>query len=128
MAAARREIDNFMKRDAWYKIQQRRKLPKGQRPLKVKWVFKIKENETGEQRYKGRIVIKGYTEIPGVDYTESFAPVTTTWSMDMIIASGLNREEIEKWEIETLDIEAAFLESDMDPNMIFIYRLARRYG
>jgi hypothetical protein len=48
--------------------------------------------------------------------------------MDMIIASGLNREEIEKWEIETLDIEAAFLESDMDPNMIFIYRLARRYG
>jgi hypothetical protein len=38
----------------------------------------VKENETGEQRYKGRIVIKGYTEISGVDYTESFAPVTTT--------------------------------------------------
>jgi hypothetical protein len=118
--AARREINNFMKRGAWKKVK-RSNLPKGKRPLKVKWVFKIKENETGEQRYKGRIVIKGYTEIPGVDYTESFAPVATTSSIDMIIASGLYREETEGWEIETLDIEAAFLESDMDPNMeVFI--------
>jgi hypothetical protein len=115
--AARREIDNFMKRGAWKKVK-RSTLPKGKRPLKVKWVFKIKENETGDERYKGRIVIKGYTEIPGVDYTESFAPVATTSSINMVIANGLYREETEGWEIETLDIEAAFLESDMDPNMI----------
>jgi hypothetical protein len=50
--AARREIDNFMKRGAWKKVK-RSSLPKGKRPLKVKWVFKIKENETGDQRYKG---------------------------------------------------------------------------
>lgn len=67
MAAVRREIDNFMKRDAWEK-KLRSELPKGQRPLKVKWVFKIKKNKTGEQRYKSRIVIKRYMEIPGVDY------------------------------------------------------------
>jgi hypothetical protein len=91
MSAARREIDNFMKRDAWYKIK-RTELPKGQKPLKVKWVFKVKENETREQRYKGRIVIKGYTKIPGVDYTKSFAPVATTSSINMIIASGLYRK------------------------------------
>jgi hypothetical protein len=119
MAAVGREIDNFMKRDAWKK-KLRSELPKGQRPLKVKWVFKIKENETGEQRYKGRIVIKGYTEIPGVDYTEPFVPVATTSAINMVIATDLYRED-DGWEIETLDIEAAFVESDMDPNMeVFI--------
>jgi hypothetical protein len=119
MGAVRREIDNFVKRNAWKRVK-RSDLPKGKRPLKVKWVFKVKENETGDQRYKGRIVIKGYTEIPGVDYTESFAPVATTSSINMVVANGLFREE-EGWEVETLDIEAAFLESDMDPNMeVFI--------
>jgi hypothetical protein len=107
MAAARREIDNFMKHGAWKKVK-RSKLPKGKRPLKVKRVFKIKENETGKQRYKGRIVIKGYTEIPGVDYTESFAPVATTLPINMVVANGLYRE-IEGWEVETLDIEAAIV-------------------
>jgi hypothetical protein len=28
-------------------------------------------------RYKGRIVVKGYVQIPGVDFTDSFAPVVT---------------------------------------------------
>jgi hypothetical protein len=112
--AACREINNFMKRGAWKRVKWS-ELPKGKRPLKVKWVFKIKENETGDDRYKGRIVIKGYTEIPGVDYTESFAPVATTSSINMVIAIGLYREN-EGWVTETLDIEAAFLESDMDPN------------
>jgi hypothetical protein len=121
MSAARREIDNFMKRDAWQKIK-RTELPKGQRPLTVNCVFKVKENETREQCYKGWIIIKGYTGgIPGVDYTESFVPVATTSAINMIIlATSLYRED-DGWEIEALDIEAAFLESDMDPNLeVFI--------
>jgi hypothetical protein len=43
----------------------------------------------GEQHDKGQIVIKGYTEIPGVDYTESFAPVATTSAINMVNATGL---------------------------------------
>jgi hypothetical protein len=107
-----REMMNFMKRDAWEKIVQT-SLPKGQRPLKVKWVYKIKDEEKEEAKYKSRIVIKGYTEIPGVNYTESFAPVATSTAINMILGTALYRG----WEVETVDIEAAFLEADMDPNM-----------
>jgi hypothetical protein len=40
-------------------------------------VFKKKDEQDGSIRYKSRIVTKGYLQIPGVDYTESFAPVAT---------------------------------------------------
>jgi hypothetical protein len=83
-----REMMNFMKRDAWEK-KVRTSLPKGQRPLKVKWVYKIKDEEKEEAKYKSRIVIKGYTEIPGVDYTESFAPVATSTAINMILGTAL---------------------------------------
>jgi hypothetical protein len=43
-----------------------------------------------------------------------------TSAINMVIATGLYQEDV-GWEIETLDIKAAFLESDMDPNMeVFI--------
>ena len=39
--------------------------------MKLKWVFMVKEEEDGLQRFKSRIVQKGCVMIPSVDYTES---------------------------------------------------------
>ena len=50
---------------------KRKKIPNDRRLIGNKWVFKIKKDGT----YRARLVALGYTQIPGVDYTDNFAPV-----------------------------------------------------
>ena len=113
--AIKNEINNFYKRNVW-KMVPRDNL-KGRKPLGTRWVFKKKSEQDKSIRYKGRIVVKGYVQIPGLDFTDSFAPVATDASMRMIFALSLYKwdksEEI-RWVCEIIDVEAAFLEGDME--------------
>ena len=61
--------------------------------------------------------MKGYVQIPGVDFTESFAPVatdTTTRTVFAITLYNHSKDVNERWICEIVDVEAAFLEGDMD--------------
>ena len=52
-----------------------------------RWVFRVKRNSDGTiERYKARIVAKGYSQRPGVDYTEVFAPTFRPATLRLIIA------------------------------------------
>ena len=48
--------------------------PIGTNILSSKWVFKIKEGPNGDITYKSRLTIRGFTQIQGVDYDETYAP------------------------------------------------------
>ena len=68
-------------------------LPAGQKPIGCKWVYKIKYNSDGTvDRYKVRLVAKGYTQIVGVNYSETFSPTTklTTLRCLLTIAAARN--------------------------------------
>ena len=62
-------------------------------------------------RYKGRIVVKGNVQLQGVDFTDSFAPVVADTGLRIVFAITLHRKD---FVLEIVDIEAAFLEADLD--------------
>ena len=81
------EINNFYKRKVWEKFP--RKMLNERKMLGSRWVFKKKSEQDLSIRYKGRIVVKGYVQIPGVDFTESFAPVATDTTTRTVFAITL---------------------------------------
>jgi len=52
-------------------------------------VFKIKNEQDGSEQYKARIVMKGFLMIPGVNYMESFSPVTLEVGVRCVIGISL---------------------------------------
>ena len=68
------------------------KLPEGAKKVGVKWVYKTKLNENGEvDKYKARLVVKGYAQEYGVDYTEVFAPVARMETVRLVVAFAAQR-------------------------------------
>ncbi|MGV7988852.1 reverse transcriptase domain-containing protein, partial [Mycobacterium kansasii] len=50
-------------------------LPKSKTALHNKWVYRLKEEHDGSKRYKARLVVKGFQQKAGIDFTEIFSPV-----------------------------------------------------
>ena len=77
------EIKAIEKNDTW----ELAALPKGHKPIGVKWVYKIKKNVKGEvEKHKARLVAKGYSQKDGIDYDEVFAPVARLETVRLIIS------------------------------------------
>jgi len=86
-------------------------LPPGQKPIGLKWVYKLKKNAEGEVvKYKARLVAKGYVQRQGVDFEEVFAPVARLDTIRVILALAANRG----WEVHHLDVKTAFLNDDLE--------------
>ena len=76
-------------------------LPTGRKAIKSKWVFKWKTDGC----YCARLVAKGFTQIQGIDYNETFSPVARFESLRLILVLAM----LEDWEIHQMDIKSAFL-------------------
>ncbi|XP_048481491.1 uncharacterized protein LOC105390889 [Plutella xylostella] len=86
-------------------------LPSGCKAIPCKWVFKTKMDDKGNiSRHKARLVIKGYEQREGIDYTEVYAPVVRSTSLRHMIGLAAKL----KLDIEQLDAMTAFLQGDID--------------
>jgi hypothetical protein len=88
--AMQEEYNSLMANNTWTLVP----LPLGRKPISYKWVFKIKQGVNGEvERYKARLVARGFTQTYEVDYNETFTPVakfTSIYSLYSCI-NGLGR-------------------------------------
>ena len=79
---------------------------KGHTAIGVKWVYKKKMNPKGEiERYKARLVVKGYRQKAGIDYDEVFAPVARMETIRLLISQEAQFE----WPVYQMDVKSAFL-------------------
>ena len=92
-------------------------LPEEAKKVGVKWVYKTKLNENGEvDKYKARLVVKGYAQEYGVDYTEVFAPVARMETVRLVVAFAAQRG----WVVYQLDVKSAFLHGELNENVFVI--------
>jgi hypothetical protein len=93
------------------KVWSIKKIPPDRKPLKGWWVFAEKCNDSGEViRYKACFVAKGFTQLVGVDYAETFAPTATFVSMRLILTLAAKY----KWPVFSFDFVAAYLNAPID--------------
>lgn len=123
LKAMKSEIDELERQDTWEIIN----LPPNIKPLKGRWVYKLKPINTpcldGKDRenspnirYKARWVIQGFNQRLGVDFLETFASTcrTETWHLLLIIAVN------KRWHIRQYDVKNAFVHAYIDTDIYTI--------
>ena len=105
----KKELKSLVEVRKVWRVVKLSSIPKGRRLVKSKWIFDIKRSGL----FKVRLVACGYTQIPGVDFTESYAPVINDVSWRILIIAMI----VQKLEAKIIDVSTAFLYGDLDENI-----------
>ena len=86
------EMDSLLGNQTWELTE----LLVGKKALHNKWVYRIKNEHDGSKRYKTRLVVKGFQQKEGIDYTKIFSLVvkisTIRLVLGMVAAENLHLE------------------------------------
>ncbi|XXQ37423.1 non-specific serine/threonine protein kinase [Plasmodiophora brassicae] len=84
--------------------------PAERKVIDGRWVFKLKQDQDGNpSRCKARYVARGFTQVPGTDFVDTYAPVaSTTMQRALLSMAAMNDLEIYQ-----LDIETSFQHQDV---------------
>ena len=110
LKAMKSELDALAKNGTWSIVD----LPHNVKPIGSKWVYKIKHKADGSiERYKARLVSKGYNQVEGVDFFDTFSPVAKLTTVRILLAIA----SIKNWHLHQLDVNNAFLHGDLQEHV-----------
>eukprot|EP00253_Pinus_taeda_P028323 PITA_28323 len=101
------EMASLHKNEAWDLVD----LSAGRKPIGSKWVFKKKTNAEGKvEKYKARLVEKGYSQVPGIDFGDIFSPVAKVTSTRLLLSVAAAFD----FEVEQMDVKTTVLHGDLE--------------
>jgi hypothetical protein len=96
------EYNSIMKNDVWEVVPR----PEGKLVVTSRWLYKLKHATNGSiKKYKARFVARGFSQVEGVDYDETFALVARYTSIRAVISIATEMG----WKIHQMDVKTAFL-------------------
>jgi hypothetical protein len=101
------EYLSLMENDIWDLVP----LMKGRKLVRCKWVYITKYASDGSvERHKARLLSKGFSQVEGIDYNETFSPVAKMNSIFLVLALAASH----KWEVHQMDVKdkSTFLHGD----------------
>ncbi|CAM8934474.1 unnamed protein product [Rhodiola kirilowii] len=100
------EMKSLFANETWELVE----LPRGNKALHNKRVYRNEEEANGSKRYKARLVLKGFQQKYGIDYTNVFTPVVKMTTIQLV----LSMVAAEDLELQQLDVKTAFLHGDLE--------------
>jgi hypothetical protein len=95
------EYQSILKNDIWDIVPR----PEGKSVVTSKWIYKIKHAADGSiEKYKAKFVARAFSQVEGVDYDETFAPVAQYTSIRSITALAASMG----WKPHQMDVKTTF--------------------
>ena len=96
------EYQSIIKNDVWEVVPRL----KHKSVVSSKWIYKTKHSLDGSiEKYKARFAGHGFSQKEGIDYEDTFAPITRYTSIRSVLAL----ESKMKWKLHQMDVKTTFL-------------------
>eukprot|EP00253_Pinus_taeda_P023139 PITA_23139 len=96
------EYDSIVRNSAWDIVPR----PEGKSMVGSRWIYKVKQAADGSvEKYKARFVARGFSQIEGINYEETFAPVASYSSIQTFLSLSAQMG----WHIHQMDVKTPFL-------------------
>lgn len=108
------ELDLIFKNNVWTLVESNSHI----KPITCKLVYKTKRDALGGiDRYKARLVVKGFTQREGIDYNDTFSLISSKDSMRVVMFLAVHFD----LELHQMDVEITFLNGDIEE---YLYEVA----
>ncbi|KAK1697381.1 hypothetical protein QYE76_014078, partial [Lolium multiflorum] len=110
--AMHEELNNFKRNKVWTLVEK----PKECRNvIGTKWIFKNKQDEFGNiVRNKARLVAQGFSQVEGIDFGETYAPVARLESIRILLAYASHHN----FKLQQMDVKSAFLNGPLHEELM----------